>query len=89
MSNVVELKFPDRNNSKHDRVAATLQNFSGNRRLDQELFRLKDNGELLNILETSKLCCGLDQLQAHQSFYDTVEHWLSFLHNINVFKFNY
>jgi len=59
-------------------VAATLQNFAGYRCAGGDVFWLKENIELLNISEGSQVSCSLDQLQAHQSFYDTVERRLSF-----------
>lgn len=59
-------------------MAATLQNFAGYRCAGGDVFWLKENIELLNISEGSQVSCSLDQLQVHQSFYDTVERRLSF-----------
>lgn len=78
MSNVVHLNVPSRKQRESDRLAALLRCFAGFRRIGDDVFWLKENAELLNILE----CTGTEPeaaaLDAHSGFYAQVENRLGF-----------
>lgn len=78
MNNVIQLKTPTRIQTAEARIAALLQSFAAERRTGDDVFWLKENAEILNILECTGTVLDLDALSAHQGFYDTVEKRMSF-----------
>ena len=78
MSNVIQLNVPSQRQDAATRHAALISSFASYRRFGDDVFWLKENAELLNILE----CTGADlsetALQPHQEFYDQVEKRLGF-----------
>ncbi len=78
MSNVIHLNVPSPRQSQQSRHGALLDLFSHNRRFADDVFWLKENAELLNILECSGAKLGSDTLAAHDGFYATVEQRMGF-----------
>lgn len=78
MSNIVHLNVPAQHQSQQARNGALLEVFSQHRRHDGDVFWLKENAELLNILETSGAQVHETGLAAHQGFYDALESKLGF-----------
>lgn len=78
MTNVVHLTFPSRARSRADRLAALTASFAADRRSQDDVFWLKENAELLNILECTGTRPDERALEAHAAFYDTVEKRLAF-----------
>lgn len=78
MTNVVQLKTSPRFQSQEMRITALLDNFAAQRRSEDDVFWLKENAEILNILE----CTGAElddaSLTAHEEFYATAEKRLAF-----------
>lgn len=78
MSNVIQLRVPSRVQRQEARFGALLHSFAADRRTGDDVFWLKENAEILNILE----CTGTElpdgALAAHQDFYDSVEQRMSF-----------
>src|SRR5690606_18363133 len=58
--------------------AALLRCFAHHRRFGDDVFWLKENAELLNILECSGGTPGRDALETHEGFYRNIEKRLSF-----------
>ncbi|MDF1854724.1 hypothetical protein [Pseudooceanicola sp.] len=78
MTNVVQLSFPSRARSEADRLAALTASFAEDRRLGDDVFWLKENAELLNILECTGTQPDEQALAVHQEFYNGIEKRLSF-----------
>ncbi|WP_375691200.1 DUF6902 family protein [Pseudooceanicola sp. LIPI14-2-Ac024] len=78
MTNVVHLTFPSRARSRGDRLAALTASFAAERRQDDDVFWLKENAELLNILECTGAAPGPDALETHAAFYERVEKRIAF-----------
>lgn len=78
MSNVVHLSALSIHQSKEDRVAAMLRCFAQNRRFGDDVFWLKENAELLNILECTGAQLSAAALEPHNGFYKQVEKRLGF-----------
>lgn len=78
MSNVVHLKLPSRTLGLPERRAALVDCFAHHRRTGDDVFWLKENAELLNIFESTKLDLAETALDAHQGFYGNIEHRLAF-----------
>lgn len=78
MSNVVQLIVPSQRQTPAERHDALMQSFARHRRFGDDVFWLKENAELLNILE----CTGADvdgsALGAYAAFYENVEKRLQF-----------
>ena len=78
MTNIVQLNVPSQRLAGHDRNAALMHSFAQHRRFGDDVFWLKENAELLNILE----CCSADvreaALAAYENFYANVEKRLQF-----------
>lgn len=78
MSNVIRLNVPSQRQSQQSRLGALLGSFSQHRRFGDDVFWLKENAKLLNILE----CTGADLadgvLDSHVTFYEEVEKRLGF-----------
>lgn len=78
MSNVIHLNVPSQRQSKADKVAALIDCFARHRRFGDDVFWLKENAELLNILECTATPLGEDALASHTGFYEEVEKRLGF-----------
>ncbi|MDK3016336.1 DUF6902 family protein [Pseudodonghicola flavimaris] len=77
MSNVIQLRGPARFQGAAAE-AALLSGFAGARRGDGDVFWLKENAELLNILESTGARPGAAALEPLGAFYATAEARLSF-----------
>lgn len=78
MSNVIHLSVPSQRQSGAVRRAALIASFAQYRRFGDDVFWLKENAELLNILECTGLCLNEEALTPHHGFYDQVEKRLGF-----------
>lgn len=78
MSNVIKLNVPSQRQSKATRRAAMIACFAQHRRFGDDVFWLKENAELLNILECTGLELTEDALTPHEGFYAQVEKRLGF-----------
>ncbi|MCF6232132.1 MAG: hypothetical protein L3J36_03370 [Rhodobacteraceae bacterium] len=82
MSNVITLNVPSQRQSHEARRSALIASFASHRRFGDDVFWLKENAELLNILECTGTTLGagleMDALAPHQGFYDQVEKRLGF-----------
>ncbi|MFX0544612.1 DUF6902 family protein [Roseovarius sp. S1116L3] len=78
MTTIVQLDVPFRQHSKAARQAALLKTFAQTRRTQEDVFWLKENAEMLNILE----CTGADiapgALAPYEKFYDDIEERMEF-----------
>lgn len=69
MSNIIALNAPPRRQRLCDRTSALVECFARQRRIPDDVFWLKENAELLNILEcTGRTLSGAD-LEPHSAFY--------------------
>ncbi|MEQ9693494.1 hypothetical protein [Shimia sp. SDUM112013] len=78
MTNIVHLDVPSRRLPRAERAAALMQSFARHRRFGDDVFWLKENAELLNILECTGAPVSEQGLAAYQGFYDKVEKRLQF-----------
>lgn len=78
MTNIVQLDVVSRRQSASERHAALMHSFASYRRFGDDVFWLKENAELLNILECTKAQVDQDALSAYAGFYDKVENRLQF-----------
>lgn len=78
MSNIISLNVPPRRQRLSERQAALIEVFASKRRVQEDVFWLKENAELLNILECTHQSLGPDDLAPHAAFYDTLEQRLEF-----------
>ena len=78
MSNVIHLTFPSRSEQRAARHAALLETFAQHRRDEGDVIWLKENAEILNILECTGQEVDRDALIAHEAFYDTIGERLEF-----------
>ncbi|MEX0286457.1 MAG: hypothetical protein AB3N23_17770 [Paracoccaceae bacterium] len=78
MSNVIHLNVPSQNQSQQTRLGALLGLFGQERRQEDDVFWLKENAELLNILECTGADVDLQALSVHREFYDSVERRMGF-----------
>ncbi len=78
MSNVVHLNVPSRNQREAERHTALLRSFAQHRRFGDDVFWLKENAELLNILECTGTELEREALIAHEGFYAQVEKRMGF-----------
>lgn len=78
MSNVVQLNASSIRQSQEDRVAALLRSFAQCRRFGDDVFWLKENAELLNILECTGARLNAAAFEPHLGFYKQVEKRLGF-----------
>lgn len=78
MSNVIHLNVPSQRQGREARRAALISSFAQHRRFGDDVFWLKENAELLNILDATG--AGLDDqaLAPHQGFYAQAEKRLGF-----------
>ncbi len=77
MSNVVPIGLPRRPNLSQ-RQAALLQSFAKYRRSTDDVYWLKENAEILNILATSRAVLPTQAIETHREFYETSEERLRF-----------
>lgn len=78
MTNIVQLNVPSRRQSPQERHAALMHSFASFRRFGDDVFWLKENAELLNILECSGAKVEEEALAAYRGFYAKVENRLQF-----------
>ncbi len=78
MTNVVALNVPTRILPLEARVAALLGCFSQSRRIGDDVFWLKENAELLNVLECTGQPVSSQSLQVYEGFYEQAEKRLQF-----------
>lgn len=78
MSNVISVKFSSPKTRKSEGIENLTTCFAQYRRSQEDVFWLKENGELLNILETSGTSVSPDALEVYQEFYDTIEDRFAF-----------
>ncbi|MGD9295542.1 MAG: hypothetical protein PVI41_11715, partial [Roseobacter sp.] len=77
MSNVVPIGLPKRL-SLSQRQSALLQSFAKHRRATDDVYWLKENAEILNILATSRASLPSQALETYSEFYETIEERLRF-----------
>ncbi|WP_299350326.1 hypothetical protein [uncultured Shimia sp.] len=78
MTNIVQLNVPSQRQSQPDHHAALMASFASYRRFGDDVFWLKENAELLNILECSGASANEVALDAYRGFYDKGEDRLRF-----------
>lgn len=78
MSNVIPLKVPDPKQNFDLRVSALIANFALHRRQQGDVFWLKENAELLNVLECTGAGLSEIQLAPLLSFYSKIESQIGF-----------
>lgn len=78
MSNVVALTLPARRATGPARLSALINSFAGHRRFGDDVFWLKENAELLNILESTNAGLEPEALDPFDGFYERIEKRLSF-----------
>ncbi|PSL21614.1 DUF6902 family protein [Shimia abyssi] len=78
MSNVVQLIVPSQRQEPAERHAALMQSFAKHRRFGDDVFWLKENAELLNILECTQANVGDAALSIYSGYYENVEKRLQF-----------
>ena len=78
MTNVIQLTPPSRINPQEMRIGALLNCFSQHRRHVDDVFWLKENAEVLNILEATNARPGDGALETYASFYANVEKRMQF-----------
>jgi len=78
MTTIVQLDVPFRQHSKAARQAALLKTFAQTRRTQEDVFWLKENAEMLNILECTGADLAPNALGAYKGFYDDIEQRMEF-----------
>jgi hypothetical protein len=78
MSNVIQLTPPSRINPQEARLGALLSCFAEHRRFGDDVFWLKENAEILNILECTATPPGEAALVCYEGFYAGVEKRMRF-----------
>ncbi len=78
MSNVIHLNVPSQQQNQQSRLGALLDVFGQHRRRGDDVFWLKENAELLNILESTGAHLEEKALASHERFYETVEKRIGF-----------
>lgn len=78
MSNVVTLNVPGPQERRAAALGAMIRSFCSLRRSPEDVFWLKENGELLNILECTGQSVPARFLEAYAGFYTSVEEKLAF-----------
>jgi hypothetical protein len=78
MDNVVHLDVPFHQHSMAARQAAMLDRFARERRVDGDVFWLKENAEALNVLESTGAVLPTGALDVHLAFYDEIERRMGF-----------
>lgn len=70
MTNVITLSVPQHRQSLSQRAGTLIDIFANHRRHGDDVFWLKENAELLNILECTATEVPAQTLSLHQDFYD-------------------
>lgn len=78
MTNVIQLARPSRINSQEARLGALLSCFAEHRRTQDDVFWLKENAEILNILECTGVKVDQAVLQPFEAFYANLTKRLHF-----------
>lgn len=78
MTNVIALNVPTRILPLEARITALVGCFAQSRRIGADVFWLKENAELLNILESTGQPVAPEALQHHVAFYEQAEKRLRF-----------
>lgn len=78
MTNIVQLTVPSRIAPLEARITALLGSFANHRRKGDDVFWLKENAELLNILECTGQPVPMEALDVHGEFYAQAEERLKF-----------
>ena len=78
MQNIVHLNVPFRQRSKAARQAALLTTFARTRRSEDDVFWLKENAEMLNIMQSTKQRPGAEALATYGAFYEQIETRMEF-----------
>lgn len=78
MARIVKLDVPFRQISKAARQAALLERFAFQRRNAEDVFWLKENAELLNVLQAGASQVDPAALSVHETFYDELDRRLGF-----------
>jgi hypothetical protein len=78
MTNVISLSVPQRRQTLPQRAGALVDVFANHRRYGEDVFWLKENAELLNILECTGTKVAPQVLEVHQEFYEQLPQKLSF-----------
>ncbi|MEL6100257.1 MAG: hypothetical protein AAFR68_02975 [Pseudomonadota bacterium] len=78
MNNVIALNVPHRRQRLSERTGALIDIFAGQRRFGDDVFWLKENAELLNILECTGAKVDAFDLDVHAEFYAELPQRLSF-----------
>lgn len=78
MSNVIQLNVPSQSQRQASRLSCLITNFAHYRRFGDDVFWLKENAELLNILECTGAKLEPEALLAHSDFYARLENRIGF-----------
>jgi len=78
MGDIVRLNVPFRQPAKMSGQAALVTTFATQRRHRDDVFWMKENAELLNVLETTGSLREPDALALHLAFYEDIENRLGF-----------
>lgn len=78
MTNVISLSVPQRRQTLPQRAGTLVDVFANHRRYGEDVFWLKENAELLNILECTGTKVAPLMLEVHQEFYDKLPQKLAF-----------
>ena len=78
MSNIIALNVPPRRQRLAARADRLIDLFASQRRVQDDVFWLKENAELLSILECTDAQLGPDGLAPHMSFYAGLKERLTF-----------
>jgi len=78
VSNVIQLTVPTRIKPTEARITALLASFAKSRRISDDVFWLKENAEVLNILECTGQKIPADALSVYSEFYENAAKRLSF-----------
>jgi hypothetical protein len=78
MGDLLHLDTPFRQRSRAARQAALVDRVAHARRGGEDVFWLKENAELLNVLETTGAAPGAAALGAYAAFYGTIERRIGF-----------
>jgi hypothetical protein len=78
MSNVIQLTVPTRIKPTEARISALLASFAKSRRISDDVFWLKENAELLNVLECTGQPVSEDALAVYSEFYENAAKRLQF-----------
>lgn len=78
MSDVIHVRFSTPAERRASRLGTLLQVFAHERRSDTDVFWLKENGELLNVLESSGTQVPARFLELHAQTYDGIADRLAF-----------